>query len=354
MGNRKSSNSAPPSPSQKITKLPSSVTKQIHISTNHPDGFHFTGENLNGTIKIPLSFLHCHFNDTSNQVTRAELLHKQLMNNPIIIELVGDATYSAEVDAAADSDGHVTHNVNLCRQCSIVIIDQYNAEWETITIPSSSLGTRSLSVVSPATVNGTFQLRIPDDLPPSLSNNRAPSVVYTLELSLSSNRSRYQIPITLSPRGCIPNPMVNTDFSNSTMNKNAIQLYARLSRNFYRPGEQISVTISYSNPQQRFIRSIIVRLIQFYRIHNDENRSILDGKEWIFDISTMLPQRQWIGDVCLQLPEQPLQASYSLRCVGTTQTIECELDYRILIHLSEKRGDDIYMTLSPIQVTYEK
>jgi hypothetical protein len=149
--------------------------------------------------------------------------------------------------------------------------------------------------------------------------------------------------------------MTDIEINASAVNKNDICLRAYLSRSFYRPGEQIPVRINYSNPQKRFIRSITMRLIQFYRIHNDQNRLQLDGKEWLFDILTILPQREWTGEAILQLPNQPpLPASYTKNSVGTTQTIQCELDYRILIELNEKKGDEIYLTLSSIQVTYQQ
>ncbi|CAF4070966.1 unnamed protein product, partial [Rotaria magnacalcarata] len=274
---------------------------------------------------------------------------------PIIIELVGDATYSAEIDVAADSDGHVTHKVNLCRQCSIVTMHQNKIELQTIESSTSSSDTKSRPRNLSSVLNGTFHLHIPDGLPPSLSNNRTPSVVYTLELSLSSNRRRYQIPITLSSRGSMSHPMADIKLSDTAVNKNDICLRASSSRNYYRPGEQISVQINYSNPQQRrSIRSITVQLVQFYRIHSDQNCSLLDGKEWTFDIATVLSSTQWSGEAHLQLPNQPLQASYPASSVGTTRTIECELHYRILIDLNEKKGDDINLILAPIHVTYQK
>ena len=176
-------------------------------------------------------------------------------------------------------------------------------------------------------------------------------MVYTLELSLSSSRYRYQIPIILSSRGYIPYPLNDMEISDSAMNKSDIRLCAYLYRSFYRPGEQIPVRINYFNPHQRFIRSIALRLVQFYRIHNDQNRLQLDGKEWTFDL---VVQREWMGEARLQLPNQPLPASYADSSVGTTQTIECELDYRILIELHEKKGEEIQLTLSSIQITYQQ
>jgi hypothetical protein len=353
MGNTTNNNSTPSSPSRWSIHRQNSTTKQIHISTNHADGFYLTGDLLTGTVKIPTSLAH-HLHNINNQ-TPTELLHKRSLRSAIIIELVGDATYSSEVDAAADSDGHATHKINLCRHRCIVTMNHNKPQPESPTvISSSSSETNSLTVTPPSELNGTFQLHIPDNLPPSLTNARTPSVVYTLELSLSSSRYRYQIPITLSSRGCIPHPMTDIEISGSAVNKNDIRLHAYLSQSFYRPGEQIPIQIDYFNPQQRFIRSITIRLFQFYRIHNDQNRLQLDGKEWTFDILTMLPQRQWTGEAHLQLPNQPLQASYSTNSVGTTQIIQCELDYRIIIELNEKKGDEIYLTLSSIQVTYQK
>lgn len=352
MGNTTASNSAPPSPSRWNMSRQNSTTKQIHISTNHTDGFYFTGERLTGTVKIPTSVAHRHMN---NQ-TPAETLHKRSLRSAIIIELVGDATYSAEVDVAADSDGHSTHKVNLCRLRCIVTLNHNKPEPEppSPSPSSSTLDTNSLTIAPPAEITGTFQLQIPEYLPPSLANGRTPTVVYTLELSLSSSRSRYQIPITISSRGGIPHPMTDIEISGSAVNRNDVRLRAYLSRSFYRPGEQIPIGINYSNPQQRFIRSITIRLFQFYRIHNDQNRLQLDGKEWTFESLTITPQREWKGEALLQLPNQPLQASYSINSVGTTQTIECELDYRIIIELNEKKGDEIYLTLSSIQITYQK
>ncbi len=347
MGNTTNNTSAPASPTSRWTmsRQNSSTMKKVHISTDHVDGFYFTGDRLTGTVKIPTSLVHHHMHNINNQ-TPSELLHKRSLRSAIIIELVGDATYSSEVDAAADSDGHATHNVNLCRHRCIVTLNRSEPE------PSTSSEANAQSVLhSPPELNGTFQLNIPDYLPPSLTNTRPPSVVYTLELSLSSSRYRYQIPITLSSRGCIPYPMNDIEISDSAINKYDLRLYAYLSGSFYRPGEQIPVRINYSNPQQRYVRSITIRLIQFYRIHNDEYRLQIDGKEWAFDF---LPQREWTGEAQLQLPNQPLPASYATNSVGTTQTIECELDYRIIIELHEKKGDEIQLTLSSIQITYQQ
>ena len=353
MGNKTNSNSAPPSPHQCTIDRHNATAKEIHISTNHVDGFHFTNERLTGTVKIPRSFLHRHLTNIKNP-TPTESLHNRFFRSAVIIELIGDATYSAEVDAAADSDGHVAHKVNVCRERCIVTIHHNKTESESIVHSSLSSDSISMASIPPPVVNGTFQIHIPDGLPPSLANERPPSVIYALELSLSSSHSRYQIPITLSSRGYIPHPMSNIELSDSAVNRNDIQLRAYISRSFYRPGEQIPVRITYSNPQQRFIRSITVRLLQIYRIHNDQNQIQIDGKEWTFDVPIILPQRQWTGETRLQLFDQQLQASYSTHYVGTTQTIECELHYRINIELNEKKGDDIHLTLSPIQVTYQK
>jgi hypothetical protein len=347
MGNTNSSNSAPPSPSRWGSKRQNSTTKQVHISTDHTDGFYFTGERLTGTVKLSTSFVH----HQRQSQTPTESLKKRSLRSAILIELVGDATYSSEVDVAADSDGHSSHKVNVCRQRCIVTINPQKAESETAII-SSPLSPSTPT--PPALITGTFQLDIPDDLPPSLTNSRTPSVVYTLELSFSSTRNRYQIPIILSSRGGIPHPMRDIELNDNVISKTDIRFSAYSPRSFYRPGEQIPVRINYSNPQQRFIRSITIRLLQFYRIHNDENHLQLDGKEWTFDVPTIIPQREWSGEAHLQLPNQPLQASYSTNSVGTTQNIQCELDYRILIELYEKKGDDIHLTLSPIQVTYQK
>ncbi|CAF3292523.1 unnamed protein product [Rotaria socialis] len=352
MGNT-TQHSAPSSPSGMSVNRQNSTAKQVHISTNHADGFYFTGERLTGTVKIPTSFLHSHLQNKNNS-TSTELFNKRSLRNPIIIELVGDATYSAEIDVAADSDGHVTHKINLCRQCSIVTMHQNKTELQTIESSTSSSDTKSRPTNPSSVLNGTFHLHIPDGLPPSLSNNRTPSVVYTLDLSLSSSRYRYQIPITLSTRGYISHPMTDIKLSDTAVNKNDICLRAYSPRNYCRPGEQISVQINYSNPQQRSIRSITVQLVQFYRIHSDQNYSLLDGKEWTFDIATVLPSTQWSGEAHLQLPNQPLQASYPASSVGTTRAIECELHYRILIDLNEKKGDDINLILAPIHVTYQK
>lgn len=354
MGNTTNSYSAPASPSRWPLSRQNSTTKQIHITTDNSDGFYFTGERLTGTVRIPTSLVHHHMHNINNQ-TPAELVHKRSLRSAIIIELVGDATYSAEVDSAADSDGHSTHKVNLCRHRCIVTMNHNKSPPSLSSSSSPSADTNSLEVIlPPPELNGTFQLNIPENLPPSLTNSRAPTVVYTLELSLSSSRYRYQIPITLSPRGLIPHPMLDTEINTSVINKNDLQLYGHLSRSFYRPGESILVRINYSNPQQRFIRSIAVRLMQIYRIHNDHNHSQLDGKEWLFDALTMSPQREWTGEANLQLPSYPLQASYTLNTVGTTQTIQCEVDYRIIVELSMKKGDELCLTLPSIHVTYQK
>jgi hypothetical protein len=343
------------------------TSKQIHIITDKPDGFYFTGELLTGTVEIPLSYLHQYLQNKSNRKP-AELVHQQSLRKDIIIELVGDATYSAEVDVAADSDGHATHKVNVCRQhCSITInqdnerqsfqnINQVETSFDhtTTTTPTRASDTQALALSQPKTIKGTFQLHIPDGLPPSLLNNRPPSVIYTLELNLSSSRYRYQIPIILSSKGCLPHPTTNMELNYSTINQHDIRLQAYLSKRFYRPGEQIPVRLDYLNPQQRPIRSIKITLIQFYRIHNDQHNLQLDGKEWTFDLSTMLQQREWSGETLLQLPYQPLQASFSNHYVGTMQQIACELDYRILIELNEKKGDNIHLTLPSINVTYQK
>lgn len=334
MGNTNTSNSAPTSPTSRWTlSRQNSTNKEIHINTNHTDGFYFTGERLTGTVTIPISLVHHHI----GHQTPTELLHKRSLRSAIVIELVGDAIYSSEVDVAADSDGHSTHRVNLARHRCMVTLEHNQSESD-----------------PPTELNGTFQLTIPEYLPPSLLNSRTPSVVYTLELSLSSSRYRYQIPITLSSRGCIPYPINDIEIHDSAMSKSDLCLHAYLDGKFYRPGEQIPVRINYSNPQYRLIRSITVRLIQFYRIHNDQNHFELDGKEWIFDLLNMAPQVEWTGEAYLQLPDRPLPASYATNAVGTTQMIEFELNYRISIELSEKKGDEIRLNLSSIQVTYQK
>ncbi|CAF1332934.1 unnamed protein product [Adineta ricciae] len=345
------SSSSSPLPRSSIHRQ-DSATKEIHISTNHVDGFHYTGELLSGTVRIPRSFLHRHLTSIKHR-TPAEALHKRSLRSAIMIELVGDATYSAEIDTAADSDGHVVHKVNLCRERCIVTINQNRLASETLVHSSSSPDSISTSINAPAIIHGTFQIQIPDDLPPSLANEHSPSVVYSLELSISSSRSRYQIPLVLSSKGSIPHPMTGIELHNSIVNRNNIHLRASVAKIFYRPGEQIPVRINYSNPQKRSVRSITVRLVQIYHIHNDQNHLQIDGKEWTFDTLTTLPQREWIGEASLQLFDRQLQASYPSHYVGTTQTIECALHYAIVIELTERKGDDVQLTLSPIQITYQ-
>ena len=366
MGNTSIGNNARTSASRYPTSGRDSTSKQIQISVDRSDGFYFTGEILCGRVEIPVSHLHQHFHSKNNRKA-LEFLRQQLLRNDIAIELVGDATYSAEVDAAADSDGHATHQVNICRQRCFVTINQDTEELsaqndnqvemsfnQKPTTFYSSPKTPNIEAALPAAVKGTFQLQIPDGLPPSLLNNRTPTVIYTLELSLPSSSYRYQIPIIINSKGCLPHPTDDIELNGSTMGQHNICLQAYLPRRFYRPSEQIPIRVKYLNPQQRSVRSITITLIQLYRVHNDQYRLELDGKEWIFDASTMLPQREWSGETLLQLPGQPLEASFPNEVVGTTHQIECELDYRIFIELNERKGDDIHLTLPSINVTYQK
>jgi len=339
-----------------------SSSKEIHIRTDHPDGFYFTGEILSGTFEIPISFVQQHFGNRNNRKP-SDIIRRKSIDNAVQIELVGDAIYSSEVDAAADSDGHASHRVNVCRHRCLMTInaDQDRCFSSSLNQMETSFDqtnpkltdSPNLLTILPQSINGTFEIQIPDGLPPTLNNNRSPSVSYTLELNLSSSRYRYQIPLSLSSRGSIPYPMIEQDLSTHMINQHDLCLQANLFRQFYYPGEEIPVRVTYSNPQQRSIRSITVTLHQFYRIHHDQYHAQLDGKEWTLDHPTLSSQREWIGEVLLQLPSRPLPASYKINSVGTTQTIECELDYRIVIELNEKRGDDIQLTLPPIEVTYQ-
>ena len=344
-----------PSPSRGPTSANDATSKEIRITTDKPDGFYFTGERLTGSVEIPISYLQ----QSNSKSTRkfAELLRQHSLENNLLIELVGEATYSAEVDVAADSDGHATHQVNLCRQACLVTIN-YDDDQDSSHLDRSS-ETTDIQVVSysslPSMIQGTFQLQIPDNLPATLNNTRLPTVLYTLELNLSSSRYRYQIPITLSSKGYVPHLTTDIELTARACNAHEIQLQSYVARRFYRPGEQIPVRITYLNSHQRSIRSITLTLLQFYRVHNDQYCAQLDGKEWTFDVtSNSSSPREWLGEAFLQLPYQPLQASFSNQSIGTTQQIACELDYRILIELNEKKGEDIQLTLPSIHVTYHK
>ena len=346
---------------QQLDKIPHRK-KFISLQTNPMD---FISQ-VN-VCRVPWKFL---FRICTNILVTKQVVNSLnifVNNHYVIIFLLNlscEATYSAEVDAAADSDGHVTHQVNLCRQpCSVTIHyenerqsmqtdNAYETSFNQTTTRASD--TQALACPLPSIIKGTFQLQIPDDLPPSLMSNRLPSVIYTLELNLSSSRYRYQIPIILSSRGYIPHVTTDIESNNNAVNSHDIQLQAYLAKQFYRPGEQISVRVNYTNPHQRSIRSITVTLLQFYRIHNDQYSSQLDGKGWTFDTSQMSSQREWHGEALLQLPYPPLQASFSNQFIGTTQQIACEVDYRLVIELNEKKGDDIYLTLPSINVTYQK
>ncbi|CAF1056255.1 unnamed protein product [Rotaria sordida] len=363
MGNITSSNNTSTFLSRWPTTGQDLTSKHIQISTDKPDGIYFAGEYIRGTVDIPISHIQQHIRSKNNRKL-IEFLRQKSLGDAIIIELVGDATYSAEVDSAADSDGHATHKVNVCRHRCFITINPDIEELfiqngnqietsfdQTINTTCPSTDTQDIPSILPTTIKGTFQLQIPNGLPPSLNNNRSPSVIYTLELHLSSSSYRYQVPLIINSKGYLPASTADIELNGSITSQHDISLTASLSKRFYRPGEQIPVRINYSNPQQRLIRSIAVTLIQFYRIHNDEYRLALDGKEWIFDTSIMLPQQEWFGEVLLQLPCSPLQASFSNQIVGTTQQIECELDYRIFIELNEKKGDNIHLTLPSINVT---
>ena len=349
MGNtsHSTSASAPPSPSQSTLHRNCSSAKQIHILTNHPDGFYFTGERLMGTVQVPISLLQQHL--SRNKRTPSEMIYKRSLRSALIVELVGDAMYSAQVDSAADSDGHSTHTVNLCRERCVVSMNPLRNDSD-----ENQTELKSISTNPPGILCGTFQLMIPETLPPSLSNNRCPSVIYMLELSLSSNRQRYQIPLMLSSRGLPIQPWIEMALNQSAMNEHEVRLDAFVPRNLYRPGEQITVQIHFNNPQQRFIRSIRILLGQFYRVHNDQHQVELDSKGWSFESGSLVAVREWSGEVTLQLPSQPLAASFSSDAVGTTQMIQCDLDYRILIVLNEKKGEDIQLTLPSIYVTYQQ
>lgn len=333
-----------------------SNSKEIRITTDKPDGFYFTGERLTGTVEVPISYLQQQWNAKSTRKF-TELLRQHSLEHNLHVELVGEATYSAEVDVAADSDGHATHQVNLCRQGCFVTIN-YDDEQEQSLDSIHSTETSDIQVVNssslPSTIKGIFQLQIPTDLPATLNNNRPPSVTYTLELNLSSSRYRYQIPIALSSKGYVPHLTTDIELTSRASNPHDIQLQGSVPRRFYRPGEQIPIRVNYHNAHQRPIRSITLRLLQFYRIHNDQYCAQLDGKEWTFDVTSNASQREWLGEGFLQLPYQPLPASFSNQSVGTTQQIACELDYRIFIELNEKKGDDIQLTLPSIHVTYHK
>lgn len=347
MGNTTHSASAPPSPSQSTTQRHNSNPKQIHIITNHADGFYFTGERLTGTVQVPISFLQQHL--SRNKRTPTELIYKRSLRSALVVELVGHATYSAQVDSAADSDGHATHTVNLCRERCVVAMNLARHDSD-----GNGNESKPISPSPPGILSGTFQLIIPEGLPASLPNNRSPSVIYMLELSVSSSRNRYQIPLMLSSRGLPIHPWIDLPLHQSAMNGHELCLDASLPRSFYRPGEQIPLQIRVDNPQQRSIRSIRILLGQFYRIHNDYHQLELDGKGWTFESGNVSSPHEWTGEVMLQLPYQPLAASFSSNAVGTTQMIECELDYRILIELNEKKGEDIQLTISPIYVSYEQ
>lgn len=358
MGNTNTNNhsSSSPSPSRGGTNAHDSASKEIRITTDKADGFYFTGERLTGTIEIPISFLQQNSNTKSTRKL-AELLRQHSLENNLRIELVGEATYSAEVDVAADSDGHATHQVNLCRQACLVTIN-YDNEQESLH-PNHSIESSDIQILNshslPSTIQGIFQIQIPNDLPATLNNTRLPTVLYTLELNLSSSRNRYQIPITLSSKGYIPHLTTDIELTSSASNAHDIQIQGYVPRRFYRAGEQIPVRINYLNSHQRSIRSITLTLLQFYRVHNDQYCAQLDGKEWTFDVTNNnTSPREWFGEAFLQLPYQPLQASFSNQSVGTTQQIACELDYRILIELNEKKGEDIQLTLPSIHVTYQK
>ena len=91
-----------------------------------------------------------------------------------------------------------------------------NSQMETvfdrsINTTSSVSRTPDSDLTLSSTIKARFQLHIPEDLPPSLTHNRTPSVIYTLELDLASSSYRYQIPITLNSRGCIPHPMTDIE-----------------------------------------------------------------------------------------------------------------------------------------------
>lgn len=357
MGNTNSGSNSPSLNSRWGTGGQDPSSKEIHIQTDRADGFYFTGEYLTGSIEVPSSYVQQYFNGKTSR-KGSESSSRRSMNTVFFVDLVGDATYSAEVDAAADSDGHATHQVNLCRQRCLVTLqsDQDRSTQSESATPVDQTLNLPADNNSSTSVRGTFQLEVPDGLPPSLMTNRPPSVIYNLELNLSSSRYRYQIPITISSKGSIPNQIANpTNLSSSAMNQHEIYLQANTFREFYRAGEQIPVRVSYTNPQQRSIRSITVTLHQFYRVHNDLYRSQLDGKEWNFDVNNIGSSgaREWIGETLLQLPNQGLAASYKSNSVGTTQLIECELDYRIVIELNERKGDDIQLTLPSVQVSYQ-
>ncbi|CAF5139216.1 unnamed protein product, partial [Rotaria sp. Silwood1] len=228
-----------------------STSKQIQISTDKSDGIYFTGEYLSGIVEIPISHIQQHIRSKNNRKL-IEFLRRKPLGDDIIIELVGNATYSAEVDSAADSDGHATHKVNICRQHCFVTINQdieklfiqndnqaetsFDQTTNTISSPSD---TQDTSSILPTTIKGTFKLHIPHGLPPSLNNNRAPSVIYTLELNLSSSSYRYQIPIIINSKGCLPCSTTDIELNGSTTSQHDICLQAYLSKRFYRPGEQI-------------------------------------------------------------------------------------------------------------------
>ncbi|CAF0783751.1 unnamed protein product [Didymodactylos carnosus] len=329
----------------------------VRISTNHPDGFYFTGDTIVGTVEIPSTLI----NSSNRTIPSANKMNK----TRLLIELVGNAVYSAEVDTGADSDGHALHDVNVCRRQFTVTLESNQQEEETSldTIVSSisitDSGTDDKNDSMQQSLTGKFTVSIPDYLPPSLNDKNYPHIAYYLELMLLGNSGsswrgtdlRYQIPLYISSRGShIPSMIDRNDLFRNNINRHDIQMTVNLTHTYFHPGDAIALNITYINPQRRYIRSINLQLMQYFLVANDIGGKCLEEKEWTFDTDT---NTTWSGNEQLQLPTKHLPASYSKTTVGTTTLIQCELGYHIVVVLKEKGllTEDLRVIV-PVEVTY--
>ncbi|CAF0910277.1 unnamed protein product [Didymodactylos carnosus] len=361
MGNTNSNKILSSSINDITSNLQSTVINDcVRISTDHPDGFYFSGSSIIGTVEIP--------NTLMNTNNRAISCVNKLNRTKLLIELVGNAVYSAEVDTGADSDGHALHDVNVCRRQYMVVLESNQQEEETnldTTIENCTSiinnGNDNNHDSVQQMITGKFTVDIPDYLPPSLNQQNYPHIVYYLELILLGNSGsnwrgtdlRYQIPLIISSLGPrIPSVIDRNDLFRSNVNRHDIQVSVNLTYSYFHPGDSIPIRVAYKNPQRRHIRSINLQLMQYFLVANDIGEKCLEGKEWIFDTDA---NTSWSGNEQLHLPDNYTPASYLKTTVGTTTLIQCEVGYHIVVVLKEKGllSEDIRVIV-PIEVTYQK
>ncbi|CAF0795667.1 unnamed protein product [Adineta steineri] len=218
--------------------------------------FYFTDEVVSGTVAL---------NITEGKVEADE----------IYIQMTGEIGYTTEKRVVRDKNGHIIMTGTITNSTDRIT---YETEYHHIPFYSAKAifaqpeaGQKHV-VCTEGEYLWPFEIPIDDYLPPTINQPESyPHVRYYLQVVIdkpwykpNTKETEY---ITVFPKvSLLHNPQYLQTITFENHNRKDITLTGTLNKSAYVPGEIIHITFDIENPQRAVIKSIVLSMLQSYRI----------------------------------------------------------------------------------------